>query len=191
MKKIVGLSGGVVREYGDVLVRQTISQDVSDLLREYMYQVVEGGTGTKGKIAGYRIGGKTGTAEKQPREENGRLVSFLSFVPVDDPQVMLYVVIDEPSVPREQVSAALAVNMSREIYEEALPYLGIFPQALEEADPEGEEPDRESAQGKSQNEGGSPAEGEPEPVSQEPEEPTVLAQDEMAPQDSNIQPGAE
>lgn len=126
MKKITDASGATIRTAEAEVVKETVSESTSKAMREMLYQTVEGGTGIRSRIEGYKIGGKTGTAEKQPREDNRYLVSFISFAPVDDPQIVLYVVIDEPNI-EKQSDASQATVMSKKLYSEILPYMGIFP----------------------------------------------------------------
>lgn len=126
MKKIQDPSGAIIKTAENEIVKETVSESTSKALREMLYQTVEEGTGRKSKIEGYTIGGKTGTAEKHPRGEGRYLVSFISFAPVDDPQIMIYIVIDEPNI-ENQSDAAQATMMSKQIYQEVLPYLGVFP----------------------------------------------------------------
>lgn len=126
MKKIVDSSGATIRTAETEVLKETVSESTSAALREMLYQTVEGGTGMKARVEGYKIGGKTGTAEKQPRDEENYLVSFISFAPVDDPQIVLYVVIDEPNLER-QSDAAQTTIMTNKLYQEILPYMGIFP----------------------------------------------------------------
>ena len=85
VKKIVDGSGNTVQEISPVVTKETVSQEVSDTLRDYMYTVVSEGTGAKAAVEGYAIGGKTGTAEKVPRGSGNYVVSFIGFAPVDDP----------------------------------------------------------------------------------------------------------
>lgn len=147
MKKILDPSGATIGTAETEVVKETVSESTSEALREMLYQTVEGGTGNKSRIEGYTIGGKTGTAEKHPRGEDRYLVSFISFAPVDDPQIVVYIVIDEPNIPK-QSDAAQATMMSKKIYEEVLPYLGIFP-SVQPQEPETKE-------------NGEPQTGEPE-----------------------------
>ena len=92
-----------------------------------MSSVVEkGGTGTRAKVKGYTMGGKTGTAEKYPRSDQRYLVSFVGFVPLDDPQVVVYVVIDEPNLPSQENSKVPA-ELTNQILTEILPYMNIYP----------------------------------------------------------------
>ncbi len=89
-----------------------------------MYSVVEEGTGSSAAVEGYDIGGKTGTAEKHPRGQGNYLVSFIGYAPQEDPQVMIYVVIDEPNV-AVQSDSKLATTLAADIMKEILPYLGV------------------------------------------------------------------
>lgn len=137
MKKIVEPSGGTVKTYEPILVKNTTSKGTSDLIREFLYQTVEGGTGRKAAIEGYSIGGKTGTAEKHPRDKKHYLVSFLCFAPVEDPQIVCYFIIDEPNIP-DQDDASQATVMAHNVLLEVLPYMGIYPVRPVEEEPEEE-----------------------------------------------------
>ena len=77
VRQILNEQGSVVERKDPVLVRETVSQSTSDFLKEAMFQTVENGTGGAAKVAGYQVGGKTGTAEKLPRGGKERLVSFI------------------------------------------------------------------------------------------------------------------
>ncbi len=126
VKKIVNDSGATVKEIDKILVRKTISEQTSQLLLSYLYQTVEVGTAQGAKVEGYTIGGKTGTAEKTPRGTDARVVSFIGCSPAVDPEMMLYVVIDEPQNVVKQ-TATLATVLAGEIFNEILPVLGIYP----------------------------------------------------------------
>ena len=89
-----------------------------------MYETVKTGSGKNAQVEGYDIGGKTGTAEKHPRSEGKNLVSFISYAPQENPEIMVYVVIDEPNV-SNQANSGLAVSLSQKIMAEAFPYLNI------------------------------------------------------------------
>lgn len=124
VKQIKDANGNVVENINPVLVKKTISEETSKLIREYMYATVESGSGKAGKVEGYAIGGKTGTAEKHPRNQGKNLVSFISYAPQDNPEIMVYVAIDEPNVDN-QANSGLAVRLSQKIMKEAFPYLNI------------------------------------------------------------------
>lgn len=124
VKKIVDSSGNTVQEVSPVVTKETVSQEVSDTLRDYMYTVVSEGTGAKAAVEGYAIGGKTGTAEKVPRGSGNYVVSFIGFAPVDDPQVVVYVVVDEPHV-ADQSHCSQSSYIAKNIFSQILPYMNI------------------------------------------------------------------
>ena len=110
---------------GNVL-KQVISSDVSEKVREYMGMSVKYGTSGKSKVQGYSMGGKTGTAEILSTEEKDYLVSFIGFAPLDTPQVVIYVVVDRPNV-EEQADSSYAQYIAQAILAEVLPYMNIYP----------------------------------------------------------------
>lgn len=124
VKKIVDGSGNTVQEISPVVTKETVSQEVSDTLRDYMYTVVSEVTGAKAAVEGYAIGGKTGTAEKVPRGSGNYVVSFIGFAPVDDPQVVVYVVVDEPHV-ADQSHCSQSSYIAKNIFSQILPYMNI------------------------------------------------------------------
>ena len=103
---------------------QAIQKTTSDTMKELLEAVVAEGSGNKGSVEGYRIGGKTATSEKLPRGNGKYLVSFIGYAPQENPQVMVYVVIDEPNVDN-QANSKLATTMASQIMTEILPYLGV------------------------------------------------------------------
>ncbi|WP_242840059.1 peptidoglycan D,D-transpeptidase FtsI family protein [Oribacterium sp. FC2011] len=135
VKQILNGNGTVIQDVKPELLRTTCSKSTSDFLREALYQTVEGGTGTKAKIQGYHVGGKTGTAEKIPRSAKNYLVSFIGFAPVEDPQVVVYVIVDTPNLVGEaQATASFAIYIERKIMNDALQFLNIPP--VSDTDPE-------------------------------------------------------
>ncbi len=124
-KRIEDENGNVVDAMDPVLVRKTISADVSEEMRKELQGVVERGTGTKAAVEGYAIGGKTGTAEKLPRGNGKYLISFIGFAPVEDPQVVVYVVVDEPKV-EDQGNSSAASYLFADIAKDLFPYLNIY-----------------------------------------------------------------
>ena len=125
VKEIRDESGKVVETIEPVLENRTISEQTSELLKSYMYNVVANGSGKLAAVEGYDIGGKTGTAEKLPRGENKNLISFIGYAPQENPEVVIYVVIDEPNVANQGLSNSLVTTLASEIMAEAFPYLGI------------------------------------------------------------------
>ena len=128
VKQIKTDDGVTVRREETAPVRETVSQTTSDFIKDALYMTVEAGTATPAKVAGYLIGGKTGTAQKRPRTEKKYIVSFVGFAPADNPQVMTYVVIDEIHDPEIAGSSSSATRMTSEIMNEILPYLGMYPE---------------------------------------------------------------
>lgn len=119
-------NGNIIEEIAPTLLRETISDNTSDLLKGYMYSVVTAGTGATAKVDGYSMGGKTGTAEKAGRDHENYLVSFIGFAPVENPQLVIYCIVDEPNVD-DQPHSTYAQDIVREILEEILPYMNIYP----------------------------------------------------------------
>ncbi|MBR6230413.1 MAG: hypothetical protein IKR00_00565, partial [Lachnospiraceae bacterium] len=81
----------------------------------------------------YSMGAKTGTAEKLPRSALNFLTSVIGFAPLDNPKVLVYVVVDEPNVAQQDTSE-FAQEIGRQIFTELLPYLGIYPDEIQPAD---------------------------------------------------------
>ena len=126
VKKIIDDQGNTVQSIEPTPLKQTLSKQTSDKMKGYLYKTVSEGTGKSAKVPGYSMGGKTGTAQKGNRDDKKYVVSFIGFAPVEEPQVLVYVVIDDANVPLEQQSSALATEMAKQIFSEILPYLNIF-----------------------------------------------------------------
>lgn len=131
VKQIQDENGNVLENYDPVLLRRTVSKETSDMLRTYMEETMITGTGKTAMIEGYSIGAKTGTAEKHPRIEKKYVLSFLGFAPVENPEVVIYVVIDEPNIPKQDESI-YCTTLAKNIMEEIFPYLGIERAPIEE-----------------------------------------------------------
>lgn len=123
--------GGIVKTIDPVLMKQTISSDISADIRSYMAASVQEGTSRTSKVQGYSSGGKTGTAEKLPRGNKKYVVSFITFAPVDDPQVLMYVVVDEPNA-EDQADSKYPQYIAQGILSELLPYLNVVPDESED-----------------------------------------------------------
>ena len=136
VRKILDADGGTVENINPTVVRQTVSEKTSALIRQYLYHTMYGQTdgngnnptGRKARVAGYAMGGKTGTAQKIPRSDRKYLVSFIGFAPVDNPQVVCYVVVDEPNAASAtaQADSSFAQEIFKNIMKEAMPYLNIY-----------------------------------------------------------------
>ena len=126
VSKVLGPDGGTVSVTEPTVLKQTVSEGTSELLKKYMYSTVTSGTGSTAKVDGYSLGGKTGTAEKIPRKQGNYLVSFIGFAPYENPELVIYCIIDEPNV-EDQPHSYFAQNVAREILEEIHPYMNIYP----------------------------------------------------------------
>ncbi|GFI37058.1 stage V sporulation protein D [Lachnospiraceae bacterium] len=124
VKQIQDENGNVTESKDPVLVKRTISAETSQIIKEYMHSVVENGTGASAAVEGYDVGGKTGTAEKLPRNKEKYLVSFIGYAPQENPQVVVYVVVNEPNA-KIQANSRFATEMAAAIMKEIFPYLGI------------------------------------------------------------------
>ena len=127
VERIADSDGNATYRHDDTPVRQVISEQTSSTVRECLEYVVASGTGKNGQVAGYRIGGKTGTADKG--QTGDVVVSFLCFAPADDPQVIMLITMDTPS--RATGTYVSGGNMvaptASTVMAEILPYLGVEP----------------------------------------------------------------
>ena len=127
VERITDSDGNVTYRHDDTPVRQVISEQTSATVRECLEYVVASGTGKNGQVAGYRIGGKTGTADKG--QTGDVVVSFLCFAPADNPQVIMLITMDTPS--RATGTYVSGGNMvaptASTVMAEILPYLGVEP----------------------------------------------------------------
>ena len=127
VERITDSDGNVTYRHDDTPVRQVISEQTSATVRECLEYVVASGTGKNGQVAGYRVGGKTGTADKG--QTGDVVVSFLCFAPADDPQVIMLITMDTPS--RATGTYVSGGNMvaptASTVMAEILPYLGVEP----------------------------------------------------------------
>lgn len=125
VRQIVDEDGSIIENNEPELVRKTVSKSTSNLMKQYMAGVVTEGTGSRAAVEGYTIGGKTGTAEKIPRNKGNYVLSFIVFSPVENPQIMLYVAVDEPDVESQSTSGAGAL-LFHAIMEDLLPYMNVY-----------------------------------------------------------------
>lgn len=125
VRKILSADGTTVKNIEPVLLKQTVSTEVSSEIRSYMQAAVENGTCAISKVDGYSSGGKTGTAQKIPRGNGKYLVSFIGFAPANDPEVLIYVVVDEPNA-EHQDDSSYPQQIAKNIMTEVLPYMNIF-----------------------------------------------------------------
>ena len=121
--------GNVVYQHDSTPVRQVISKETSAKVRECLEYVVASGTGKNGQVAGYRIGGKTGTADKTGNKDRDIIVSFMCFAPADNPQIIMLLTLDTPSRSTGTYPSGgqMVAPTASSIMSEILPYLGIEP----------------------------------------------------------------
>ena len=124
VKQIQDENGNVIETKDPVLLRKTVSAETPAQLREYMGAAMEYGPWKDAGVEGYDIGAKTGTAEKLPRGNGKYLLSYLGYAPQNNPEIVIYVVVDEPNV-ENQDDSSLVKKLAKSIMEEAFPYLGI------------------------------------------------------------------
>ena len=136
VKRVEDENGNLITNYDKILVRRTVSEQTSAELREMLHGVVLHGTGWRTQMEGYTTGGKTGTAEKLPRNNGKFILSYIGFAPVEDPEVVIYVIVDEPDVPEQDKSSGATVLWSM-IAEDLFPYLNIYKTGNEEVAKEG------------------------------------------------------
>ena len=123
--RITNSNGATVENIEPRVLKQTISESTSALIRQYCTAVVTRGTGKSARPAGYLIGGKTGTAQTLPRGNGQYVVSFISFAPAVDPKIAVYVVVDRANADRQD-DAKYATGIVRKILTEVLPYMNIY-----------------------------------------------------------------
>ena len=138
IKQVKNADGSVEKTVEPLVLKQPVSSSTSALIRQYMTTAVQEGTGRKSQVPGYLTGGKTGTAEKIDPETGKRaggkyLVSFIGAAPMDNPQVLIYCIVDEPNV-AEQADSSYPQKLFQSIATEVFPYLGLYP--TEEVTPE-------------------------------------------------------
>lgn len=124
VRQIQDENGNVIQTKDPTLLRKTVSRQTSERVKEALRAVMTEGTGVPANVEGYDIGGKTGTAEKLPRGSGSYLLSFIGYAPQENPEVVIYVVVDEPNVKNQELSSYV-LELSQKIMAEAFPYLGI------------------------------------------------------------------
>ncbi|MEE1085846.1 MAG: penicillin-binding protein 2 [Schaedlerella sp.] len=124
VKQIQDENGTVLETQNPILLRKTISEETSEQLKTYLKAVMEYGTGAAASVEGYDIGAKTGTAEKLPRNTGNHLLSYIGYAPQENPEVVIYVVIDEPNV-ESQSNSVYVLELAQKIMSQVFPYLNI------------------------------------------------------------------
>ena len=132
IREIVNSDGIVMEKKEPEVVRQVISEETSKTMCSILESVVSKGGGKNAYLAGYRIAGKTGTSEKQPRGNQKYIASFIGFAPADDPKVVCLVILDQPEIGMPYYGGTIAAPVVKNILEETLRYLGVEPQYNED-----------------------------------------------------------
>ena len=127
VRQILNAEGATVYDASNLLVRKTVSAETSEFMRNATYMTVKAGTATPAKVEGYLVGGKTGTAQKLPRKDYKYVVSFIGSVPANNPQYIIYVVVDEVDDAKLYNSSRPATEMTSKILGDILPYLHVYP----------------------------------------------------------------
>ena len=130
VEQVVDAQGAVKYQHDSTPVRQVVSEETSATVRQCLEYVVASGTGKNGQVVGYRVGGKTGTADKTGNPDREVVVSFMCFAPADDPQIIMLITMDTPS--RNTGVYVSGGNMvaptASAVMGEILPYVGVEPE---------------------------------------------------------------
>ena len=129
VKQVIAEDGTVVANVEPKVVRQVISEETSAIVRDIIETVVSSpsGTGKNASVAGYRVGGKTGTSEKVGQASDEYMVSFIGIAPMDDPEVAVLVILDSPD-PTSGIyisGGGMVAPTVGNILADILPYLGV------------------------------------------------------------------
>ncbi len=124
-------NNNLVKKIEPKVIRQTLSNETSKTMCSVLESVVSEGSASRGYIAGYRVGGKTGTSEKQPRSAHKKIASFIGFAPANDPQIVCLVVLDEPNA-GQYFGGIIAAPVAHDIMQDVLDYLQVPKQYTEE-----------------------------------------------------------
>ena len=127
MKQIKNSSGAVIDRNDGVLVKQTVSEETSKFIREASLLAVTNGTAGGAHVDNYTVGGKTGTAQKQPYSSGKYILSFIGGVPMEHPEVIIYVTLNEIEDETVAKDSKIATIFASDILKNILPYLGIYP----------------------------------------------------------------
>ena len=133
VQKILDEDGNVVKNVETEVKRQVISEETSEAMRPLLEGVVAANGGSNAYVKGYRIGGKSGTSQKKNDAVNKKYISsFCTFAPVDDPEIAVLIVVDEPDVSKGYYGSVVAGPACASVMADTLPYLGYEPQYTEE-----------------------------------------------------------
>lgn len=124
VKQIQDENGNVIENKDPVLLKRTISEKTCEMVKSYLTAVLDYGTGKSCQVEGYHIGGKTGTAQKHPRSEGKHLLSFIGCAPIEKPEIVVYIVLDELNV-SDQSASSYVLELSQQIMSDIFPYLNV------------------------------------------------------------------
>ena len=138
VKELVNDAGVVVEKNEPVVMKKTVTKDTAEFIQKALYETVENGTGWRAKTAGYKLAGKTGTAQKldnvngkMVRSETNYVLSFIGCAPYDNPQAVVYVVVDQPHI-ADQTATGIASALAHEVVEKVFKVLGVYPEKVKE-----------------------------------------------------------
>ncbi len=124
VSKIQDSQGNTVSTVDPLVTKKTVSEETSEQIKEYLKGVVESGSGKYAAVENYSVGGKTGTAEKTPRGNHNYLVSFIGAAPIENPEVVIYCIVDEANT-NDQAHSSYAQSIVQNILTQILPYLDV------------------------------------------------------------------
>lgn len=138
VKEFVDDNGIVVEKNEPVIMKKTVTKDTAEFIQKSLYETVERGTGWRAKTDGYKLAGKTGTAQKldkingkMVRSDKNYVISFIGCAPYDNPQAVVYVVVDQPGV-EDQTATGVASALAGEVVDKVFKVLGIYPEKVKE-----------------------------------------------------------
>ena len=138
VKELVNDTGVVVEKNEPVIMKKTVTKDTAEFIQKALYKTVEEGAGWRAKTPGYKLAGKTGTAQKldnidgkMVRSETNYVLSFIGCAPYDNPQAVVYVVVDQPKI-KDQTATGVASALAGEVVDKVFKVLGVYPEKVKE-----------------------------------------------------------
>lgn len=138
VKELVNDTGVVVEKNEPVIMKKTVTKDTAEFIQKALYKTVEEGAGWRAKTPGYKLAGKTGTAQKLDnidgklvRSETNYVLSFIGCAPYDNPQAVVYVVVDQPKI-KDQTATGVASALAGEVVDKVFKVLGVYPEKVKE-----------------------------------------------------------
>lgn len=138
VKELVNDTGVVVEKNEPVIMKKTVTKDTAEFIQKALYKTVEEGAGWRAKTPGYKLAGKTGTAQKldnidgkMVRSETNYVLSFIGCAPYDNPQAVVYVVVDQPKI-KDQTATGVASVLAGEVVDKVFKVLGVYPEKVKE-----------------------------------------------------------